>query len=56
MKEALLSYGGIEGVRVAAVEHPEGHDLTTEQPKIPGISRLNNFHFASGKLLAARAY
>ena len=56
MKEALLSYGGIEGVRVAAVEHLEGHDLTIEQPKIPEISRLNNFHFASGKLVAARAY
>ena len=55
MKDALLSYGGVEGVRVAAVERLEEHDVSDQQ-KIPGISKLNNFTFINGKLLARRAY
>ena len=55
MKDALLSYGGVEGVRVAAVERLKEHDVSVQQ-KIPGISKLNNFTFISGKLLARRAY
>ena len=56
MKAALLSHGGIEGVRVVAVERLEEHSLSTEQCKIPGISKLNNFSFSNGKLVARRAY
>ena len=55
MKDALLSYGGVEGVGVAAVERLEEHDVSDQQ-KIPGISKLNNFTFINGKLLARRAY
>ena len=40
MKEALLSYGGVEGVRVAILPSIEE---TVELRKISGISKLNNF-------------
>lgn len=56
MKDALLSYGGLEGVRVAAVECLEEHSISGTQQKIPGISKLNNFRFSEGNLLARRAY
>ena len=56
MKAALPSYGGIEGVRVVAVERLEEHSFSTELCKIPGISKLNNFSFSNGKLVARRAY
>ena len=53
MKEALLSHGGIHGCRVAVLlilcE-------TLQQQKIPGITKLNNFEFSDGKLVAWRAY
>ncbi|XP_078365981.1 uncharacterized protein LOC144650200 [Oculina patagonica] len=57
MQEALLSHGGIEGVRVF-VSHSLDDSLTcvSEQPKIVGISKLNNFQFQDGKLCAWRAY
>lgn len=55
MQEALLSHGGIEGVRVVVANSL--HDsLTGEQPKIAGISKLNNFRFDDGKLSAWKAY
>ena len=43
LKEAITSYGGVQGVRVAAME---SIDETLEMPqKIPGISKINNFAF-----------
>ena len=51
-KEALLSHGGIEGVRVVALERLEGHCTIEKQPKIPGIAKLNNFRFVDGQLAA----
>ena len=51
MKDALLSHGGIEGVRVAVSDSLE-ESVTGELPKIVGISKLNNFRFTSGKLNA----
>ena len=55
MKDALLSHGGIEGVRVAVSDSLE-ESVTGELPKIVGISKLNNFRFTDGKLTAWRAY
>ena len=48
MKDALLSHGGIEGVRVAVSGSLE-ESVTGELPK------LNNFRFSGGKLTAWRA-
>ena len=53
MKEALLSHGGVEGVRVA---HLPSINQTVELQKIPGISKLNNFQLTDGSLQAWRAY
>jgi hypothetical protein len=55
MKKALLSHGGIEGVRVAVVPSIDDSSVSLLQ-KIPGISKLNNFEFKDGDLLAWRAY
>lgn len=51
MKAALLSYRGVEGVRVVAVERLEEHLVGETQQKITGISKLNN-----GKIVARRPY
>ena len=53
MKEALLSYGGVKGVRVAILS---SINETAELQKIPGISKLDNFQFIDRSLLAWRAY
>ncbi|KAK3753034.1 hypothetical protein QZH41_014987 [Actinostola sp. cb2023] len=53
MKAALLSHGGLEGVRVAVVEAtPFNQDL----PKIASVNKLNNFEYVEGGLVAWRAY
>lgn len=54
MKDALLSHGGIAGVRVAAVDRLDESNLVGD--KIPGISTLNNYKFIDKKLYAWRAY
>ena len=54
MKDAILSHGGVEGVRVAVVE-----DVINENPdkrKIPGINKLNNFVFQEEDILARQAF
>lgn len=54
-EKALLSNGGIKGVRVVSMEAIENTRELTE--KIPGISKLNNFQFMpDGKIKAWRAY
>ena len=55
IKDALLSHGGMEGVRVAVSDSLE-ESASGEAPKIAGISKLNNFHLTGGKLTAWRAY
>ena len=55
MRDALISHGGIEGVRVAVSDSLE-ESVSGELPKIVGISKLNNFRFTGGKLVAWRAY
>ncbi|PFX17536.1 hypothetical protein AWC38_SpisGene18134 [Stylophora pistillata] len=46
LQEALLSHGGIEGVRVAAIDSMEDF-VIEEARKIPGIGKLNNCDFKS---------
>lgn len=53
MREALLSHGGVEGVRVALLP---SINQTMDLQKIPGINMLNNFQFTDGSLQAGRAY
>lgn len=54
MKDAILSHGGVEGVRVAVVEAAIVEK--PDQRKIPGINKLNNFVFRENCVLARRAY
>lgn len=54
MRDALLSSGGIEGVRVAAL--PTINEGAVTELKIAGISKLNNFEFNDGNLTAWQAY
>ncbi|XP_078372779.1 uncharacterized protein LOC144656433 [Oculina patagonica] len=54
MKEALLSHGGIAGVRVAVI--PCIEEPSVLEQKIPGINKLNNFAFTDDGLLVYRAY
>ena len=56
MKTALLSHRGVTGVRVAILPAVEGQVNVQQQQKIPGISKLNNFQYRDGHLLAWRAY
>ena len=52
MKEAINSYDGVQGVRVAAME---SIDETLEMTqKIPGISKLNNFAFETKTCTSVR--
>ena len=44
IKDALLSHGSIEGIRVATADSLE-ESVTGELLKIVGISKLNNFRF-----------
>ena len=56
LKAALLSHGGIEGVRMVSMdtidELPSGED----KRKIPAISKLNNFLFNGDIITAWRTY
>ena len=55
MKEALLSQGGLEGVRVVVVT-PSVVYSEQEQSKITSVNKLNNFQFVNGSIYAWRAY
>lgn len=58
LKEAILSHGGINGVRVAVIPAIEQQVTTTGQGKIDGISTLNNFKYSDdgSKLTVWKAY
>ena len=47
LKDAILSYGGIEGVRVTATDSVNETGLFETTPKIKGISKLNSLSFTS---------
>ena len=44
-EEAMLSNGGLNGVRVARVDVGAGGKWVLPQVKIPGVSSLNNFQY-----------
>ncbi|KAK3729705.1 hypothetical protein QZH41_015430, partial [Actinostola sp. cb2023] len=57
LKQALLSHGGINGVRVVSMDFID--DATTEEEqtaKIPSINKLNNFAFVHNTITVWRAY
>ena len=55
LKDALMSHGGIEGVRVVAMNAV--NDICLVEEKIPSISKLNNFAFnAADSITAWRDY
>lgn len=54
LKEAIASHGGVQGVRVAAMERI--NETLENTQKIPGISKLNNFAFDKNSVKAWRAY
>ena len=54
LKEAISSYGGVQGVRVAAMERI--NETLENTQKIPGISKLNNFAFDQNSVKAWRVY
>ena len=45
MEKAILSHGGLPGIRVALLDSLGETDVTGPQQKIAGISKLNNFRF-----------
>ena len=56
LKSALLSHGGIEGVRVAVMQSVEEEAVVDDNRKIIGINKLNNFEFKDEILVAWHAY
>jgi len=55
MREALLSHGGISGVRVTVVQSVD-EKLSLVRQKIPGINKLSNFQCIQDGVVAHRAY
>ena len=56
LKDALISHGGIEGVRVVSMKAIDELPSMEDSPKIPAISKLSNFQFKPGSITAWRAY
>lgn len=54
-KEAMLSYGGVHGVRVALVDLG-GQHRTSAEDKIEGVSTLNNFSYEKRGLVTWKSY
>jgi hypothetical protein len=54
-KEAMLSYGGVNGVRVALV-NLKGQHVTCAEGKLEGISTLHNFSYDVKAITVWRAY
>ena len=55
MKEAILSHGGVRGVRVALVEVGNLTQISSTS-KLEGISTLNNFKVGQSGLTCWKAY
>ena len=50
LKDALVSHGGIDGVRVACLDAITTASPISEPAKIHNVSKLNNFEFTEGGL------
>ena len=56
LRDALISHGGIEGVRVACLDAVTKALPVCETAKIPSISKLNNFELRYDRFKGWRAY
>ena len=56
MEKAILSHGGLPGIRVAVLDSLGETDVTGPQQKIAGISKLNNFRFSPGGVKVWQAF
>ena len=55
MKTALLSNGGLDGIRVT-VDTPSSVFRDQEQSKITSVNKFNNFQYKNGSIIVWRAY
>ena len=55
MKTALLSNGGLDGVRVTIVTLRSVFS-DQEQSKITSVNKFNNFQYVNGNIIVWRAY
>ena len=56
LKEAIMSHGGIRGVRVAVLPNIEQQVTKTGQGKLDGISTFSNFSYSDEGLKIWKAY
>ena len=54
LKNALLSHGGLDGVRVVSLDAID--ETPDESQTISGITKLNNFEFSPDSITCWRAY
>ena len=55
LKRAILSHGGIRGVRVTLIDSTKQHPISLHG-KLEGVSSLNNFHYGKECLTAWKAF
>ena len=55
LKQAILSHGGVRGVRVTLTDSTKQHPISL-QGKLEGVSHLNNFHYGEECLTAWKAF
>ena len=56
METAILSHGGLPGIRVAVLDCLGETEVTGLQQKIAGISKLNNLRFSPGGVKVWQAF
>lgn len=55
LKRAILSHGGVRGVRVTLIDSTKQHPISL-QGKLEGVSNLNNFHYGEECLTVWKAF
>ena len=55
LKQAILSHGGVRGVRVTLIDSTKQHPISLKG-KLEGVSNLNNFHYGEECLTAWKAF
>ena len=55
LKRAILSHGGVRGVRVTLIDSTKQHPISL-QGKVKGVSNLNNFHYGEECLTVWKAF
>jgi len=55
LKRAILSHGGVRGVRVTLIDSTKQHPISL-QSKLEGASNLNNFHYGEECLTVWKAF